>query len=84
MTNVIEGTAVEETGVALEPVAAAPPASLFRTDDPVEVLKRAKATVARELWVAARPMRSSSGLRSRLCWSQCCAWSRSRSPETDR
>jgi len=41
MTEVIEGEAVE-VGTEVVP-AAAPPVSLFRTDDPVEVLEKAKA-----------------------------------------
>lgn len=43
VSDVVEGTVVEETSVMPAPQAAAP-ATLFRTEDPVEALRRAKAT----------------------------------------
>ena len=40
------------------------------------------ATVASDPRILARPSRSCSALRSRLCWYQRSAWSRSRRPGT--
>lgn len=40
-TEIVDGTAVEEHGTALVPAPAAPPPSLFGTDDPAEVVQRA-------------------------------------------
>jgi hypothetical protein len=40
----IEGEVVEQMGQAMEVAATAPPANLFRTDDPAEMVRRATAT----------------------------------------
>jgi hypothetical protein len=41
MTDVVDGTAVEEPGTAIAVVEAQPPAGLFRTNDPSQVVTEA-------------------------------------------
>ncbi len=44
MTDTVEATAIEDVGTELAPVAQGPGANLFRSDDPNEIVTRAKET----------------------------------------